>query len=242
MYYRYKLLKAIFNIIKANKMNPNTENIENPNIVENIVNTVFNLGIDLGPPSQMVRHPSYDEYEEVGDVELITDGEFQGYDTPHDFVMPTPCSKCYQVSCNEDCSEEKEELVPLALTRVLTSAAYYYYKPGDKLEDEEEEKDSVTPLPLTRSFTNSHWPEDLSEEEEADLVPLSLLPPTPLPLTRSFTNSHWPEDLPQDLYISEDNEEDKKDEVQEGEKQEDEDDEDDYIDNYKEEYRYLYRK
>ena len=92
-------------------MNPNTENIENPNIVENIVNTVFNLGIDLGPPSQMVRHPSYDEYEEVGDVELITDGEFQGYDTPHDFVMPTPCSKCYQVSCNEDCSEEKEELV-----------------------------------------------------------------------------------------------------------------------------------
>ena len=189
-------------------MNPNTENIENPNIVENIVNTVFNLGIDLGPPSQMVRHPSYDEYEEVGDVELITDGEFQGYDTPHDFVMPTPCSKCYQVSCNEDCSEEKEELVPLALTRVLTSAAYYYYKPGDKLEDEEEEKDSVTPLPLTRSFTNSHWPDD----------------------------------LPQDLYISEDNEEDKKDEVQEGEKQEDEDDEDDYIDNYKEEYRYLYRK
>ena len=222
-------------------MNPNTENIQNNNIVENIVNTVFNLGIDLGPPSQMVRHPSYDEYEEVGDVELIADGpyqELQGYDTPHDFVMPTPCSKCYQMCCNEDCSEEKEELVPLALTRVLTSAAYYYYKPGDKLEDEpEEEEDSIPPpLPLTRMFTNAELP------EEADLVPLPPLPPTPLPLTRSFTNSHWPEDLPQDLYISEDNEEDKKDEVQEGEKQEDEDDEDDYIDNYKEEYRYLYRK
>ena len=89
-------------------MNPNTENIQNNNSVENIVNTVFNLGIDLGPPSQMVRHPSYDEYEEVGDVELIADGEFQGYDTPHDFVMPTPCSKCYQMCCNQDCSEEKE--------------------------------------------------------------------------------------------------------------------------------------
>ena len=206
-------------------MNPNTENIENPNIVENIVNTVFNLGIDLGPPPQMVRHPSYDEYEEVGDVELIADGELQGYDTPNDFVMPTPCPKCYWLCCNEDCSEEKEELAPRSLTRVLTSAAYYYYKPGDKLEDEEE--DSVPlPLPLTRMFTNA----DLPEEEE-DLVPLLSLPPTPLPLTRSFTNSHWPDDLP--------NQEDKKDAVQEGEKQEDEDD---YIDNYKEEYRYLYKR
>jgi len=236
MYYRYKLLKAIFNIIKANKMNPNTENIENANITENIVNTVFNLGIDLGPPPQMVRHPSYDEYEEVGDVEFIADGEFQGYDTPNDFVMPTPCPKCYQVCCNEDCSEETEELAPRSLTRVLTSVAYYYYKPGDELrqeEEEEEEEDSVPlPLPLTRMFTNADLP-----EEEADLVPLPL---TPLPLTRSFTNSHWPDDLPEDLYISEDNEEDKKDAVQEGEKQED--DEDDYIDDYKEEYRYLYKR
>ena len=215
-------------------MNPNTENIQNNNIVENIVNTVFNLGIDLGPPSQMVRHPSYDEYEEVGDVELIADQEFQGYDTPHDFVMPTPCSKCYQICCNEDCSEETEELAPRSLTRVLTSAAYYYYKPGDKLEDEPEEEDSVPlPLPLTRMFTNADLP------EEADLVPLPPLPPTPLPLTRSFTNSHWPDDLPQDLYISEDNKEDKKDAVQEGEKQEDEDD---YLDDYKEEYRYLYKR
>jgi len=219
MYCRYKLLKPIFNIIKANKMNPNTENI---------VNTVFNLEIDLGPPSQMVRHPSYDEYEEVGDVQLIADGEFQAYDTPHDFVMPTPCSKCYQVCCNEDCSEEKEELAPLALTRVLTSAAYYYYKTGQ--EDPEEEEDSVPlPLPLTRMFTNADLP-----EEEADLVPLL---PTPPPLTRSFTNSHWPQDLPQ--YRQED--EDKKDKVQEGEKQEDED-EDNYLDDYKEEYRYLYRR
>ena len=233
MYYRYKLLKAIFNIIKANKMNPNTENIENANITENIVNTVFNLEIDLGPPPQMVRHASYDEYEEVGDVQLIADTQFQdfqSYDTPHDFVMPMPCPKCYQVCCNEDCSEEKEELVPRSLTRVLTSAAYYYYKPG---QEQPEEEDSVTPpLPLTRMFTNADLP------EEADLVPL---PPTPLPLTRSFTNSHWPQDLPQDLYISEDNEEDKKDKVQEGEKQEDED-EDNYLDDYKEEYRYLYKR
>jgi hypothetical protein len=166
MYYRYKLLKAIFNIIKANKMNPNTENIENANITENIVNTVFNLEIDLGPPPQMVRHASYDEYEEVGDVELIADTQFQdfqSYDTPHDFVMPTPCPKCYQVCCNEDCSEEKEELAPLlALTRVLTSAAYYYYKPG---QEQPEEEDSVTPpLPLTRMFTNSHWPQDLPQD------------------------------------------------------------------------------
>jgi hypothetical protein len=184
----------------------------NPN-VENIVNNVFNLGLDLGPPPQMVRHASYDEYEEVGDVELIADAEFpdfQGrYDTPNDFVMPTSCPKCYQVSCNEDCSEEKEELAPLALTRVLTSAAYYYYKTGQ---------------------------EDPGEE---DLV----LPSIPLPLTRSFTNSHWPEDLPQ--YRQED--EDKKDEVQEGEKQLDDEaqqdeDEDNYLDDYKEEYRYLYRR
>jgi hypothetical protein len=218
MYCRYKLLKAIFNIIKANKMNPNTENIENANITENIVNTVFNLEIDLGPPSQMVRHPSYDEYEEVGDVEFIADGEFQefqGYDTPHDFVMPTPCPKCYQICCNEDCSEEKEAIEP---RRVCF--------------EEEEDSDSVPlPLPLTRMFTNADLP------EEADLVSL---PPTPLPLTRSFTNSHWPQDLPEDLYISEDNEEDKKDAVQEGEKQED--DEDDYLDDYKEEYRYLYKR
>jgi hypothetical protein len=213
MYCRYKLLKAIFNIIKANKMNPNTENIENANITESIVNTVFDLGIDLGPPPQMVRHASYDEYEEVGDVELIADGEFPDfqsrYDTPpNDFVMPTPCPKCYQVCCNEDCSEEKEELAPLALTRVLTSAAYYYYKPG---------------------------------QEEDDLVPLPTLPSIPPPLTRSFTNSHWPQDLPQ--YRQED--QDKKVEVQEGEKQQDqdyEDDKDNYIDDYKEEYRYLYRK
>jgi hypothetical protein len=223
-------------------MNPNTENIQNNNIVENIVNTVFNLGIDLGPPSQMVRHPSYDEYEEVGDVELIADGEFQGYDTPHDFVMPTPCSKCYQMCCNEDCSEEKEELAPLALTRVLTSAAYYYYKPGDKLEDEpEEEEDSIPPpLPLTRMFTNA----DLPEEKEADLVPLLSLPPTPLPLTRSFTNSHWPQDRPDEFYRALDitlGKEDKKDKVQEGEKQEDKD-EDNYLDDYKEEYRYLYKR
>jgi hypothetical protein len=209
-------------------MNPNTENIENANIIENIVNTVFNLEIDLGPPPQMVRHPSYDEYEEVGDVELTAGEEFQAYDTPHDFVMPTPCPKCYQMCCNEDCSEEKEELAPLALTRVLTSAAYYYYKTGQ--EDPEEEEDSVPlPLPLTRMFTNADLP-----EEEADLVPLL---PTPPPLTRSFTNSHWPQDLPQ--YRQED--EDKKDKVQEGEKQEDED-EDNYLDDYKEEYRYLYRR
>jgi len=186
-------------------MNPNTENIENANITENIVNTVFNLGIDLGPPSQMVRHPSYDEYEEVGDVQLIADGEFQAYDTPHDFVMPTPCPKCYQVCCNEDCSEEKEEIAPLALTRVLTSAAYYYYKTGQE------------------------------EPEEEDLVSLPLNPP---PLTRMFTNSHWPQDRPDEFYrdLKED------DKVQEGEKQEDEEDEDNYLDDYKEEYRYLYKR
>ena len=127
-------------------MNPNTENIENPNIVENIVNTVFNLEIDLGPPPQMVRHPSYDEYEEVGDVELIADREFQGYNTPNDFVMPTPCPKCYWVCCNEDCSEEKETIEP---RRVCF----------------EVEEDSVPlPLPLTRMFTNSHWPQDLPQD------------------------------------------------------------------------------
>jgi hypothetical protein len=223
MYCRYKLLKAIFNIIKANKMNPNTENIENANITENIVNTVFDLGIDLGPPPQMVRHASYDEYEEVGDVELIADGEFPDfqsrYDTPpNDFVMPTPCPKCYQMCCNEDCSEEKEELAPLALTRVLTSVDYYYYKPGQE------------------------------EEPEEDLVPLPTLPSIPPPLTRSFTNSHWPQDMPDEYYRAVEEEfnraaeENKKVEVQEGEKQQDQEDEDNYIDDYKEEYRYMYRK
>jgi hypothetical protein len=191
-------------------MNPNTENIENANIIENIVNTVFNLEIDLGPPPQMVRHPSYDEYEEVGDVELTAGEEFQAYDTPHDFVMPTPCPKCYQMCCNEDCSEEKEELAPLALTRVLTSAAYYYYKTGQEEPEEEEEEDSVTLLP------------------------------TPPPLTRSFTNSHWPQDLPQDLPQYRQEDEDKKDKVQEGEKQEDEDEDnylDDYKEEYRYLYR-----
>jgi hypothetical protein len=177
-------------------MNPNVENIENDIIIENIVNNVFNLGIDLGPPPQMirhnppnygmdddliadrefpdlgplpqmVRHPSYDEYEEVGDVELIADGEFPDfqhrYDTPNDFVMPTPCPKCYQVCCNGDCSEEKEELAPLALTRVLTSVAYYYYKPGQEEPGEEDLVLPSIPPPLTRSFTNSHWPQDLPQ-------------------------------------------------------------------------------
>ena len=112
----------------------------------------FNAGvmleaIDLGPPPQMVRTPSYNE-----EVPLITDGLFQN--TPSEFKMPEPCEKCYIFSCNGECSQETElGLLPRQLSF-------------------EEEMDLPPPPALTRIHTNAHLPYDEPEdEEEMDLPP-----------------------------------------------------------------------
>jgi hypothetical protein len=124
------------------------ENIEN-NIIENIVNIPNNLPavLDLGPLPVLQRHnPPESE-------ELIADTEFQRYDSPHDFVMPEPCSKCYWLQCNGTCSLEQDEM-PLVAKQLSF--------------DEEMDLLPPPPPPLTRSYTNAH----LFDDEEL-LVTLS---------------------------------------------------------------------
>jgi hypothetical protein len=150
------------------------ENIENNIIIENIVNIVnvpnnLPVVLDLGPPSVLERHnpPAYFGPELIAD-RVIADrefSEFQCYDSPHDFVMPLPCSKCHWICCNEDCSLEQDEM-PLV---------------AKQLSFDEEMDLLPPPPPLTRIYTDAAG---LLDEEWA------VLPPIPPPLTRSYTNAH----------------------------------------------------
>ena len=193
--------KPILNIIKPirikqsnqPKMNPieNTENIENIYIIENIVNDLNNLPIgpvvNIGPPPVFQRsNTAYIGLEEP--AELIIDAnfrEFQFYDTPNDYVMPTPCPRCYWICCNGDCSLEQDEM--LSVARQLSF---------------EEEMELLPPPPcLTRMLTNAHLPPD---EPEDEAFPVPVPRHLPRPLTRMLTNSHLPPDEPEEFYMPED--------------------------------------
>lgn len=112
---------------------------------------INNNAFDLGAPPQMIRSPSYDDYEVE---QLICDGSFQElYNTPNNFVMPEPCEKCYIFSCNGMCFEEKEKIN-------LVSQQLSF----------EEEMNLLPPSqPLTRIKTNAHIPDDILENEEDEI-------------------------------------------------------------------------
>ena len=148
--------------------------IENIEIVENPENNLINQldMLNLGPPPVLQRH-NPPVYFGADAGELLADREFQGYDTPDDFVMPVPCSKCYRMCCNEDCTEEDtpllaasqlsfEEEMDLPPSPMFTTNTHVY------LMDEEWVRPPSIPPPLTRSYTNAH----LFDDEEL-LVTLS---------------------------------------------------------------------
>jgi len=103
---------------------------------EDITLICDNEVFDLGAPPLLIRSPSYNDYE----VEEL-DGSFKDYqnNTTSDFKIPNPCEKCYTFSCNNLCCEEEIELPP--------------------------------PQPLKRMFTNSHLPDDEPEDEDNFDVP-----------------------------------------------------------------------
>lgn len=152
------------------------ENIENIEIVENPENLENNLinepaVLNLGPPPVLQREPYavYDEAEElIADAEFQ---EFQTYDTPNDFVMPTPCSRCYRMSCYEDCSEE-DVTPPVALK--LSFEEEMGLPPPPALSRNSavllfDEEWRLPPQPLTRGYTDSHLPYDeLKEDKEQE--------------------------------------------------------------------------
>ena len=153
--------------------------IENIEIVENPENNQVNepVVLNLGPLPILQRHPPF--YDEAEELEELTASaqfqEFQGYDTPNDFVMPEPCSRCYWVQCNGTCEMDTpfiqtiraqqlsfEEEMDLPPPPALTKNTHVY------LMDEEWEVPPSIPPPLTRSYTNAH----LFNDEEL-LVTLS---------------------------------------------------------------------
>jgi hypothetical protein len=148
--------------------------IENIEIVENPENNQINEHdvLNLGPLPVLQRHnpPVYlgaDAEEVLGQFQ-----EFQGYDTPDDFVMPEPCSRCYWAQCNGTCELDTpfiqairatqlsfEEEMDLPPPPALTKNTHVY------LMDEE----WAVPPPLTRGYTDSHLldnDEDDDEQEE----------------------------------------------------------------------------
>jgi len=155
-----------------------TENIENIEIVMNPENNPNNepVVLNLGPPP-VLQHSNTPVYFGDDAGELIADGEFQGYDTPNDFVMPVPCSRCYWAQCNGTCEldtpfiqtiraarlsfeEEMDLPPPPKLTRMCASVLL----PDSEWRDIE--LPSSTPPPLTRGYTDSH----LSDEILASLA------------------------------------------------------------------------
>ena len=179
------------------------ENIENNIIIDNIINILNNLG----PPPVLQRNnpPVYFGFEEAED--LIADAEFQCYDSPHDFVMPAPCSKCHWICCNEDCSLEQDEMPlvakqlsfdeemdlppPPCLTRMLTNS---------HLSEDEME---LPPLPrfLTRMLTSAHLSDDEEQNEEYPV-------PVPRSLSRMLTSAYFPEDEDEEQDEEQDDEQD----------------------------------
>lgn len=154
------------------------ENIatDNAEIVENPENNHLNqpVVLNLGPPPILQRNNPPVYFGEDAE-ELLADREFQGYDTPDDFVMPVPCSRCYWAQCNGTCEIDTpfiqairaqqlafEEEMDLPPPPVLTKNTHVY------LMDEEWRLPSSIPPPLTRSYTNAH----LFNDEEL-LVALS---------------------------------------------------------------------
>ena len=151
------------------------ENIatDNAEIVENPENNHLNqpVVLNLGPPPILQRN-NPPVYLGADAGELLADREFQGYDTPDDFVMPVPCSRCYWIQCNGTCEVESpfiqsicarqlsfEEEMDLPPPPALTKNTHVY------LMDEE----WAVPPPLTRSYTDSHLldnDEDDDEQEE----------------------------------------------------------------------------
>ena len=112
-----------------------------------------NNELDLGPIPELQRH-WIEGMEEEEEDELIADRsykDFQKYYSPNDFVMPLPCSKCYRISCYEDCCEEQDNIN--LLPRRLDFG----------LEDEDDFDLPQQPETLRRMITNAHLPEDPPE-------------------------------------------------------------------------------
>jgi hypothetical protein len=146
--------------------------IENIDIVENPENNQINEPdvLNLGPLPVLQRH-NPPVYLGADAEELPAYGEFQGYNTPDDFVMPVPCSRCYWAQCNGTCELDTpfiqairatqlsfEEEMDLPPPPALTKNTHVY------LMDEE----WAVPPPLTRSYTDSHLLNNEEEEEEED--------------------------------------------------------------------------
>jgi hypothetical protein len=145
-------------------MNPNNQiNPINPN------NEPFEL--DLGPLPVLQRH-NPPVYFGADAEELLENREFQGYNTPDDFVMPERCSRCYWAQCNGTCELDTpfiqairathlsfEEEMDLPPPPALTKNTHVY------LMDEE----WAHPPPLTRGYTDSHLSDEiLSRLAEAE--------------------------------------------------------------------------
>jgi hypothetical protein len=144
--------------------------IENIVIVENPENNQINEPnvLNLGPPPVLQRHnpPVYFGADDA--EELLADREYQGYDTPDEFVMPVPCSRCYWAQCNGTC----ELVTPFIQTIRATQLSF------------EEEMDLPPPPALTKN-THVYL---MDEEWECP-------PPIPPPLTRGYTDSHLSDEI-----------------------------------------------
>ena len=109
--------------------------------------------IDLGPLPQMIRAPSYDEYEEEP---LIFGGSFEDFqNNQYDFVMPEPCVNCYTFNCNEMCCQEME-LIPRQLSF-------------------EEVMELPPPPALTRIHTSAYLPDDFDFPEGTQYISLTII-------------------------------------------------------------------
>jgi hypothetical protein len=147
--------------------------IENIEIVENPENNHINepVVLDLGPLPVLQRH-NPPVYFGADAEELLENREFQGYNTPDDFVMPERCSRCYWAQCNGTCELDTpfiqairathlsfEEEMDLPPPPALTKNTHVY------LMDEE----WAHPPPLTRGYTDSHLSDEmLSRLAEAE--------------------------------------------------------------------------
>ena len=150
-------------------MNTATEFIVNDYVTEIIVNNV----IDLGNPPQMIRAPSYDDYEEMS---LISDGSFP------DFQNTQNDQESELIPRQLSFEEEMDLPPPPTLTRIITNA----HLPDDESEDESM---ALPPQPvLTRTYTNAYFSDDSSEDDSMDISE-----PPSIVLIRTYTNDDLPE-------------------------------------------------
>jgi hypothetical protein len=155
-------------------MNTSTEFIVNDYVTEIIVNNV----IDLGNPPQMIRTPSYDDYEEMS---LISDGSFP------DFQNTQNDQESELIPRQLSFEEEMDLPSPPTLTRIITNA----HLPDDESEDE----NMVLPSQpvLTRTYTNAYFPDDSSEDDESKDDSMDISEPPSIVLIRTYTNDDLPE-------------------------------------------------